>query len=220
MPGAACCCSIWEISVDTDEARQEHIEDWNRVAVEIPTIEKLDKAVGSEWWLKIFRDIVQPRQQRNELVKGLCARLEDLSRHAYPYEILEKPHHTTPKYVLVFASRYTGAVTLVNNAVVKARDTFVEEHLPEEVGLWGDMRPDKWVPKPTDVREGVREILRRESGPIDRERLVDKYVICNFGVFRKETIEKQIKALYEDGEVIVTDSNRWNKKSLLRIARS
>ena len=211
---------IPDFAFDSDESRQEHIDDWDRIAAENLTTEKLDKAVGTDWWLEIFRDNHQPNLQRNLLVERLCERLERLSRYAYPYEVFEKPHHNTPKYVLVFASRYTGAVTLVNNAVVKARDIFVEEHLPPKPGLWGDMRPDKWVPKPTDVREGIREILRNESSDIQREYLVDKYVTKNFGIFRKEIIEQQIKAMYDDGEIVVAPQMKWNKNTLLRIARS
>lgn len=208
-----------DFAFDTDEARQEHVEDWERIAAEVPTVEKLDKAVGSNWWLQIFRDFNLPSQQRDKLVKGLCSRLEDLGRHAYSYEILEKPHHTTPKYVLVFASRYTGAITLVNEAVVDARDNFVEKHLPEETGLFGDMRPAKWVPQPTDIRKEVREILRNESSAIEREHLVEKYIINHFGIFRRKTIEEQIKAMYEEGEILISDPAKWNKQSLLRIAR-
>lgn len=211
---------IPDFDFETEEARQEHIDDSNRVAAETPTIEKLDKAVGSDWWMDIFRDISQPNEQRNILVQRLCSRLQDLSRYAYPYEVYEKPHHTTPKYVLVFASRNSGAVTLVNEAVVCARDNFVEEHLPENPGLWGDMRPEKWVPKPTDVREGMREILRNEVDAIERELLVIKYVKQHFGKFRRKIIEQQIKAMYEDGELVNSDPTKWNKSVPLRIARA
>lgn len=205
---------------DSEDARQEHVDDWNRIAYETPTIEKLDKAVGSDWWLRIFRDIDKPSLQREELVKGLCSRLESLSRHAHPYEIFEKPHHSTPKYVLVFASRYTGAVTLVNEAVVDARDSFVDEYLPADPGLWGDMRSEKWVPMPTDIREKIRVILRKETSAIKREDLVNKYVVTNFGLFRKKVIEQQIKAMYETGEIVTSGPANWKKGTLLRIART
>ena len=208
-----------EFSFDTEAARAEHVADWNRVASEIPSLEKLDKAVGADWWKYIFRDIEKPDHQRKELVEGLCSRLQEKSRYAHPYEILERPHHSTPKYVLVFASRFSGAVVLINNAVVKARDTFVDDTMPAGNALF-ELRPTQWVPEPADAREMIRAVLRKQGAGITRVKLIENAIIDNFGIFKDSIFRQQIKAMYENGELLAEDSPRQlNKDSVIQLAR-
>lgn len=204
---------------DTAEAEREHEEDWKRVLEETPSVEKLDKAVGQHWWKTIFRDVVEPEEQRKQLISGLCDRLTSLSRYACPYEIREKPHHTTPKYVLVFASRFPGAITLVNRAVVNARDKFVEDTLPPQNALF-EMRSKVWVPEPIDAREYIRKTLRGCESPLSVKKLTEQVIIQYFGIFTDTVFKQQIKEMYSAGQLIAEGNpERLNDDSVISLAR-
>ena len=117
---------------DTDDD-----EDFDSWAGAEPDLARLDDAVGGPWWRPILKAAPSGPAAVDQLVQGLTTRLRDLSQEACFYPVYGHWTHEVPKYFLVFATRSPVALVLMNDAMCKGHDEFLEDATLTELPLFG-----------------------------------------------------------------------------------
>lgn len=130
-----------------------------------PSIERLDRIVGGDWWRRI---VTSPRPF-GEVVQALAAELElrfrkwfnEVCRHP----IFELPHHKVPKYDLLFGSRHPDALRLMNDAMNKSGKAFAK--LATRQPTLFEIRPTALVPEPEELTKLILDSLSTPSSRND-----------------------------------------------------
>lgn len=100
------------------------IEDTEDVEIErtnIPPIEKLNAAVGGDWWIPILSETNSFPTQVSLIAEGLIDRLRNRFSEVCSIGLKAEDHHTVPKYYLIFASREPLALIFMNEAMLKVK---------------------------------------------------------------------------------------------------
>lgn len=90
---------------------------------EPPTISRLSAIVGRDWWQQILTSDTEFRQKVHRIAEYYCDSLRRRFSVVCSHAVLAKPTHTVPKYYIIFASRHDDALLLMNDEMVKSRDT-------------------------------------------------------------------------------------------------
>jgi len=126
------------------------------------------------------------------------------------------PHHTVPKYYLIFGSRHPDALILMNDEMVKSRQVLAELAKPKEPTLF-EMRPVELVP---DIGELPPIILRHASQPIARRNVILNVIrdcFCQFSVKQiRGCIEQMLKTGKLKSETGKTRINDKTKMSTIK----
>lgn len=117
-----------------DSADDDDFDTW---AGAEPDLSRLDDAVGGPWWRPIFKETSSGPDAVDQLVQGLTTRLRALSQEACFYPVYGHWNHEVPKYFLVFATRSSVALCLMNDAMCKGHDQFLREATLTEMPLFG-----------------------------------------------------------------------------------
>jgi len=119
------------------------------------------------------------------------------------------PHHTVPKYYLIFGSRHPDALILMNDQMVKSRKTLAELAKPKGPTLF-EMRPTDLVP---DIETLPEVILKYASQPTERGIVILNVIRECFGQFSRKEIRGCIEQMLkgdklqsETGNIRINDN--------------
>jgi len=189
------------------------IEDLEEIDVQLitpPSIEKLDIVVGGNWWQEILKSSISFPEKLQAVTNGVYVMLSKRFREVCQHAIKALPHHTVPKYYLIFGSRHPDALILMNDQMIKSRQVLAELAKPKEPTLF-ETRSVELVP---DIEELPPIILRHASQPIIRHNVILNIIRDYFGQFSKKQIRGCIEQMLKIGKLkSETGKTRINDKT-------
>ncbi|OHB80057.1 MAG: hypothetical protein A2Z25_06425 [Planctomycetes bacterium RBG_16_55_9] len=189
----------------------EDVEEIDAPFVTPASIEGLNTVAGGDWWKNILEAPSSFAEKIQNVTNGVCELLSKRFREVCQHAIKALPYHTVPKYYLIFGSRHHDALVLMNDAMVKSRQTLADLAKPEYPTLF-EMRSVELVP---DIEKLPPIIFRHASQPTER-RLVIVNVIrecfCQFSVKQIrgciEHMLKEEKLKSETGKTTINDKTK------------
>ena len=200
-----------KLAIPESDPEIEDVEEMDAPFATPPSIECLNLVVGGDWWQPILKSSASfPRKVQN-LTNGVCTQLSERFNEVCQHPIKALPHHTVPKYSLIFGSRHPDALILMNDAMAKSRQTLADLAKPKDPTLF-EMRPTDLVP---DIERLPPIILKHASQPTKRGLVILNVVrecFCQFPVKEIrgciEQMLKQGKLKSETGRVRINDKVR------------
>jgi three-Cys-motif partner protein len=175
-------------------AGQEEIADGS---AELPSIQRLNAAVGGDWWHQIVASHVDFAEKVQAVADGFCDRLRTRFSEVCQHAIRAEARDQVPKYTLVFGSRHVDALILMNDATIKSRDVLAEAEKPTVPTLF-ETRPTELVP---DISRLPSLILDAATQRMPRKQLVVGVIRRNFCTFQESQIKKAIEELIKGGRL-------------------
>lgn len=195
------------------------IEDEEEIDVPLitpPSIERLNTVVGGYWWQEILESSMSFPEKVQAVTNGVCRMLSKRFREVCQHAIKALPHHTVPKYCLIFGSRHPDALILMNNEMVKSRQVLAELAKPKEPTLF-ETRPVELVP---DIEELPPIILRHTSQLIARRNVILNIIREYFCQFSAKQIRGCIEQMLKTGKLkSETGKTRINDKTKIFTAK-
>ena len=189
---AALKLSIPESNPDIEDA-----EEIDAPIVTPPSIEKLNKVVGGDWWQNITKSSESFPKKVQNVTDGVCERLRNRFQEVCQHAIKALPHHVVPKYYLIFGSRHPDALILMNDQMVKSLRTLADLAKPKDPTLF-EMRPIELVP---DIEKMPPIILKHASQSTERGIVILNVIRECFGRFARKEIRGCIEKLLKDGKL-------------------
>ncbi|MBN1391259.1 MAG: three-Cys-motif partner protein TcmP [Sedimentisphaerales bacterium] len=156
--------SALKLAVPESDPETEDLEEIDAPIPTPPSIEKLNNVAGGDWWQSILISHMSFPYQVQQITDGICERLSKRFKEVCQHAIKALPHHTVPKYYLIFGSRHPDALLLMNDEMVKSRLTLAELAKPKDRTLF-EMRSTELIP---DIERLPAIILEHTSQPIKR----------------------------------------------------
>lgn len=182
---------------------QENDEDWQAAVDNTPSMDKLCDIVGGDWWREIIGKSETWESEVALVTQGYSDKLRTRFDAVCSIPIKAKPHHKSPKYALIFGSRYPPAIQLMNNAAVKSLEMFADENMPAEPTMF-ELRSEELVPDLTRLPGLIQKMCLK---PVARDELIFRVIREDFGCFLDSQISAAIRTLIKNG-VLVSESGR------------
>jgi len=178
---------------------QEKILSNGIVIPEHPLTLRFDGIAGGKYWQDIaFKSQVSRNEQADMLAKGYADSLHTWFKCVLSYPIREKYESQFPKYHLIFGSRHSDALELMNRAMVKARREFVREGFIE--GYLFPNQPEKEVIKLTEVEKVIVDTAKKVGRSAWRNLRVQA-TISNPCIYTDSEFNKAIKGAIKKGDL-------------------
>jgi three-Cys-motif partner protein len=144
------------------EAPGEGLEPYTHRTNENPSAERLSASVGGDWWIEIIQQETRFSVMVDEIVNTLRRKLHRWFKETCVHAVPELPHHTVPKYHLIFGSRHPDALRLMTNAMRKSQDQLAAlAESPQ--GMLFETRPKSLVPDLDDLEGLILKLVVRPS---------------------------------------------------------
>ncbi|MBW8038671.1 MAG: three-Cys-motif partner protein TcmP [Planctomycetes bacterium] len=186
-----------KLSIPESDPDIEDAEEIDAPFATPPSIERLNLVVSGDWWKTILSSTANFSSKVLDMTEGVCSRLSKRFKEVCYSPIKAQPHHTIPKYFLIFASRHPDALILMNDQMVKSRKTLAELAKPKEPTLF-EMRPTDLVP---DIETLPEVILKYVSKPTQRGIVILNIIRECFGQFAHKDIRGCIEQMLKDGKL-------------------
>lgn len=193
------------LSMFTDDV----VDDPFGATAEPPSISRLNAVVGGDWWQQLalerkpFVTLVQ------EITDGFCSKLREHFREVCDHPVKARWDDSLAKYSLIFASRSSDALVLMNDAAIKSRDILAGQ-VHEEPPTLFDQRPETLVP---DLNRLPPIVLDAAKNRMRRKDLVAHVVRSNFCRFSESQIVGCVAELLKQGRLqSATGKTRINKE--------
>ncbi len=186
-----------KLSIPESDPEIEDAEEIDAPFSTPPSIKRLNLVVGGNWWKTILSSTANFSSKVQEMTKGVCSRLSKRFKEVCYHPIKAEPHHTIPKYYLIFASRHPDALILMNDQMVKSRISLAELARPKEPTLF-EMRSTELVP---DVEYLPEIILKYCSKPTQRGIVILNVIRERFCQFAYKDIRRCIEKMLIEGKL-------------------
>lgn len=192
-------------------------EDADDVAQSVPpSMERLNQIMGGAWWQEILKCGERYSVLVERVADSYVKRLSERFRETCVHPVKAEPHHTVPKYYLVFGSRHPHALRLMNDEMVKSRLELAERAQPVDPTLF-ELRSEELIPDTSDLPD---QILNEAERRRPRGDLIVAIVRKNFCKYADKEIRGTIEKLLrekrlasETGSVRINDNVRvWRTK--------
>jgi len=162
-----------------------------------PSIEGLNTVAGGDWWQNILESSSNFAEKVQNVTNFVCERLRERFQEVCQHAIKALPHHTVPKYYLIFGSRHPDALILMNEEMVKSLRTLADLAKPRDPTLF-EMRPVELVP---DIEKLPPIILKYTSQPAERGTVILNVIRECFGRFSRKEIRGCIEQLLKNDKL-------------------
>ncbi|MCK4752614.1 MAG: three-Cys-motif partner protein TcmP [Planctomycetes bacterium] len=186
-----------KLAIPESDPKIEDTEEIDATIITPPSINRLNVVVGGDWWQAILKSSTGFPDKVQKLTNGVCDRLSQRFKEVCQHPIKALPHHTVPKYSLIFGSRHSDALILMNDAMVKSRQMLAELAKPKEPTLF-EMRPTDLVP---DIEELPPIIIEHTSCPTQRGVVILDIIRKYFGQFAFKEIRGCIEQMLKEGKL-------------------
>lgn len=167
-------------------------------SAELPSIERLNAAVGGDWWHHIVASNVDFPEKVQAVADGFCDRLRTRFNEVCQHAIRAEAKDQVPKYTLVFGSRHVDALILMNDAAIKSRDVLAEAEKPAVPTLF-ETRSTELVP---DINRLPVLLLEAATQRMSRKDLMGTVIRRNFCTFQESQIKRAIENLLKAGRLV------------------
>ncbi|MHC4539851.1 MAG: three-Cys-motif partner protein TcmP [Planctomycetota bacterium] len=185
------------LTVPEPDPEIEDAEEIDAPFVTPPSIERLNTVVGGDWWKNVLETPSAFAEKIQNVTNGVCERLSKRFREVCQHAIKALPHHTVPKYYLIFGSRHSDALILMNEEMVKSLRTLADLARPKDPTLF-EMRPDDLVP---DIEKLPSIIFKHTSQPTKRGVVILNVIRECLGRFSRKEIRGCIQQLLTDDKL-------------------
>lgn len=186
-----------QLAVPDPNPEIEDIEPMDAKIETPPSIEKLNSVVGGTWWQEILKTNESFPQKVDNISNGVCRLLSMRFKEVCKHSLKALPHHTVPKYDLIFASRSQDALLLMNNEMVKSQRTLADLAKPVQPTLF-ENRPVELIPD-FDILPDL--ILKHTSKPKQRKQVIIDIVRESFCQFAQTEIRGSIEHMLKTGKL-------------------
>ena len=197
-----------KLAIPESNPEIEDTEEVDAAIITPPSIERLNKVVGGDWWQNILQSSSSFPEKVQNVTNGVCQQLSGRFQEVCQHAIKALPHHDVPKYYLIFGSRHPDALILMNEEMVKSLRTLADLARPKDPTLF-EMRPIELVP---DTEKLPPIILKHASQPTERGTVILNVIRECFGRFSRKEIRGCIEQLLkndklrsETGKIIIND---------------
>jgi three-Cys-motif partner protein len=158
--------------------------------------------MGGGWLAEWYR-IGDPAGWEEWAVREYAHRLLNRSPHllyALPYGVRET-FRSRPKYYLLFATRYRGAVPLMNDVVcMEDENLFANTEAIQrgQLTMLSEFRDDERTQRLRDLMDEIYDYGVTHQGT-SRDSIIEYFAVENFGVFMKKHYREAINALVKQG---------------------
>lgn len=192
-------CGLRALKLATDNSDEEDETYDELESLGTGEVEKLDRIVGGDWWKSVLFENPNFLTQVHLIASKFMDQLRRRFKEVCMVAVKEKPSHRCPKYYLIFASRHSDALILMNESMASAmHEKMVSMDLFATIEL------------PTLILECVDIPMRRTEA-------VAKVIRRDFCRFRESEIVTAINALIKEGS-LEAETSRTNKNTLIRRA--
>ena len=181
-----------ELAQDTEDAEPVDAE-----ILTLPSLERLNDIIGGNWWQKILKTESSYHDKVQQIADGVCVQLSQRFKEVCQHGLKAKPHHTVPKYHLIFASRHPDALLLMNDQMVKSQRTLADTVKPEEPTFF-EMRSTELIP---DFDELLSLIIKQAEKRKTRGGIILAIIRQQFGIFACSEIRRHIQSLLKEGKL-------------------
>jgi len=161
-------------------------------------VDTLDDIAGGDWWQAILRGSGEYATMCSQVTDQFCRKFRTHFAEVCFHPVKELTRHKVPKYVLVFGSRHSDALRLMNDAMCKSRDVQADREQPTEPTLF-ETRSETLVP---DVQKLPDLVLSHLQGQMTRGTLILKVIRSAFCQYPETEIRQAIKTLIRDGSIV------------------
>lgn len=126
-----------------------------------PSVEILNEIVGGIWWQETISANQSFATKVSNLTDALYLQMKRRFNEVCYHPVRALPHHSVPKYYLVFGSRHPHALRLMNDEMVKSRETLANIAAPKEPTLF-ELRSEELVPDASRIPGIVRKCITRK----------------------------------------------------------
>jgi three-Cys-motif partner protein len=172
-----------------------------------PSTVRLDSVVNGGWWRTIVAGGGPFAEMVARVTAGFCDQLRTHFAEVCEHPIRARWDDVVPKYSLVFASRSSEALILMNEATIKSRDVLARQAKPAHGTLF-ETRPETLVPDLTKLPTAILQVLTRR---MTRRELTAEVVRRNFCMFTESQIRAEVTSLLKAARLrSATGKNRIN----------
>lgn len=186
-----------KLSIPETDPETEDAEEIDAPFATLPSITCLNLVVGGNWWQPILASSEPFAAKVQHLTDCVCSHLSQRFKEVCHHPIKALPHHTVPKYFLIFASRHADALILMNDQMVKSNKTLADLVKPKDPTLF-EMRPTDLVP---DIKALHQVILKHASQPTERGTVILNVIRECFCQFARKEIRGCIEQLLRDDKL-------------------
>lgn len=191
---------------------EEDVEDLDAPFTQPASVERLNQIVGGDWWISVVDAHSDFPSQVAAIAGAMEREFRKHFREVGMHAIKARPHHTVPKYSLVFGTRSAHGLRLMNDEMAKSRKSLAS--LAESGGATlFEMRSEELVP---DVGRLPEIISRYAASRRPRQEVIDDVIREAFCEFTRVEIRGAIEQMLKSGELkSETGKTRINDKTLI-----
>lgn len=155
-----------ELPPDATNQESDYQSDDPNESVELST---LNAIAGGEYWQAIASTPeMRFTQKLDAFTNSYVSLMLQSFTHVCKYPVKSKYSHQTPKYMLIYATRHSDGLELMNDAMCEARDQFLGSQFQH--GLLFDMTPPEEDYVPAELKKALLRIVQTR-GPMTRKEL-------------------------------------------------
>ena len=186
-----------KLAIPESNPEIEDTEEIDAPLVTPPSIERLNRVAGGDWWQNILDSSSSFPEKIQNMTNGVCERLRERFQEVCQHAVKALPHHYVPKYYLIFGSRHPDALKLMNNEMVKSLQTLADLAKPKDPTLF-EMRSTELVP---DIEKLPLIILRHASQPTQRGHVILAVIREYFCQFSVKQIRGCVEQMLREGKL-------------------
>jgi three-Cys-motif partner protein len=191
------------LNVPDIDPTYEDFEDVDAPIHDLPSITRLDRIVGGNWWQEDLHGTHTFESQVNRIAKTFSDQLRARFGEVCAHAMRAFPHHKIPKYYLIFGTRHPHGLRLMNDQMIVSRRTLADLAKPKEPTLF-ETRSEELVPDTSRIRPLV---LRHSTTKQQRGELIVAVIRDAFCDFSSAEIRGEIEQLLKE-KVLVSSTGK------------
>jgi three-Cys-motif partner protein len=185
-----------EIPIETLDEPLDQLEDASDEPVELTT---LNAIAGGDYWRQIALDSdLDFPEKLDRLTEEYMGRMLSSFTYVARCEIKAKYHHRVPKYYLIYATRHSDGLELINDAMCKARLKFLGNEFKKDYLF--DITPEAELPNLSEVKHDLLSMVTGEEG-LTRKSLRLKGIRAHFGRYEAKVYNAAVCELLQAGKL-------------------
>jgi len=173
----------------------------------------LDAVLGEVAWRDIMYDSsLSPAQKEEGVIKAYCEQLRRYVNYACACPVRDRDDSRV-KYYIVFASRHSHALLLMNDIMLNAYQDHTFPQVRERMPLFEQLLDD-WRTMRGAEQETLTNIIRStigEVGQINRAALWQRIVIEHFMQYREAEFREGVQVLVNNGGISLEQPQRGRR---------
>lgn len=191
-------------AIPDQRPEEEDTDDMDAPFTQPVSFERLSQIVGGDWWVKVLDAHPDFPSQVAAMAKVMEEEFRKHFREVGMHAIKALPHHTVPKYYLVYGTRSWHGLRLMNDEMAKSRKTLASLAEPQHQTLF-EMRSEELVP---DSARLPSMILRHAGTRRPRKLVIMDVIREAFCEFKYADIRGVVQQMLKSG-ALQSATGKW-----------